>query len=257
MWQGTAETGLNRIELAEDQLELLGDMGMRIGMRAGTSPEIQEIAVDLEGDRTMLAARPARASRRRDFDPLRDSIRADLNRERSDLRRHARQTHARQTMEHRGRTRRHLELWTGLAALRLGLSDACSTPPVPLAALRHDDWRLGASCIRWTVVVERTAPPGPRAVSVGAGPIASAVTTAVRPLSVMLLPARMIAVTITRLLEKCHQRPHRLISTTIRAGRERGISGGGSDRDASEEDRCRQRRNPVTTKRTMHDGNSF
>jgi hypothetical protein len=94
-------------------------------------------------------------------------------------------------------------------------------------------------------------------VSFGTGPIASAVTTAVRPLSVMLLPARMIEVFIIRLLEKCHQRPHRLISTTIRAGRERGISGGRHYRDASEKDRCRQQRNPVTTKRTMHDDNSF
>jgi hypothetical protein len=94
-------------------------------------------------------------------------------------------------------------------------------------------------------------------VSVGTGPIASAFTTAVRPLSVVLLPARMIAVTIILLLEKCHERPYRLISTTIRAGRERGISGSRRHRDASEEDRCRQQRNPVTTDRTMHDDNSF
>ena len=259
MWHGTPETGLNRIELAEDQLELLGDMGMRVGMRAQTSPEIQQIAVDLEGDRTMLAARPAWASRRRDFDPLRDSIRADLNRERSDLRRHARQTHARETMGHWRRTRRCLELWTGLAALsalRLGLSDACSTPPEPLAALRHSsERRLRATCIRWTVI-ERTAPPGPRAVSFGTGPIASAVTTAVRPLSVVLLPARMIAVCIIRLLEKCHERPYRLISTTIRAGRERGISGGRRHRDAKEK-RCREEGDSAATKRTMHDDNSF
>jgi len=259
MWHGTAETGLNRIELAEDQLELLGDMGMRIGMRAGTSPEIQEIAVDLEGDRTMLAARPAKSPRRCDFDSLRDAIRADLNRKRSDLRRHARSAHARQTMGHWRRTRRYLKLWTGLAALsalRLGLSDACSTPPEPLAALRHSsERRLRASCIRWTVI-ERTAPPGPRAVSFGTGPIASAVTTAVRPLSVVLLPARMIAVCIIRLLEKCHERPYRLISTTIRAGRERGISGGRRHRDAKEE-RCREEGDSAATKRTMHDDNSF
>ena len=69
---------------------MLGNVGMRVGMLAQTSSEIQQIAVDLEGDRTMLAARPAKSPRRRDFDPLRDSIRADLNRERSDLRRHAR-----------------------------------------------------------------------------------------------------------------------------------------------------------------------
>ena len=93
--------------------------------------------------------------------------------------------------------------------------------------------------------------------SVGTGPIASAFPPAVRPLTVMLLPARTIAVTILRLLEKCHQRPHRLISTTIRAGRERGISGSRHYRDASEKDRCRQQRNPVTTDRTMHDDNSF
>ena len=259
MWHGTTETGLNRIELAEDQLELLRDMGMRIRMRARTAAEIQQIAIDLNGDRTMLAARPAWASRRRDFDPLRDSIRADLNRERSDLRRHARQTHARETMGHWRRTRRCLELWTGLAALsalRLGLSDACSTPPEPLAALRHSsERRLRATCIRWTVI-ERTAPPGPRAVSFGTGPIASAVTTAVRPLSVVLLPARMIAVCIIRLLEKCHERPYRLISTTIRAGRERGISGGRRHRDAKEK-RCREEGDSAATKRTMHDDNSF
>ncbi|MEN9663731.1 MAG: hypothetical protein RLZZ326_94 [Planctomycetota bacterium] len=259
MWHGTPETGLNRIELAEDQLELLGDMGMRIRMRAQTSPEIQQIAVDLEGDRTMLAARPAKSPRRCDFDSLRDAIRADLNRKRSDLRRHARSAHARQTMGHWRRTRRYLKLWTGLAALsalRLGLSDACSTPPEPLAALRHSsERRLRASCIRWTVI-ERTAPPGPRAVSFGTGPIASAVTTAVRPLSVVLLPARMIAVCIIRLLEKCHERPYRLISTTIRAGRERGISGGRRHRDAKEE-RCREEGDSAATKRTMHDDNSF
>lgn len=65
MWHGTTETGLNRIELAEDQLELLGDVGIRIGMRARmrvrTAAEIQEIAVDLNGDRTMLAARSAKS----------------------------------------------------------------------------------------------------------------------------------------------------------------------------------------------------
>ena len=259
MWHGTTETGLNRIELAEDQLELLRDMGMRIRMRARTAAEIQQIAIDLNGDRTMLTARPAKSPRRRDFDPLRDSIRADLNRERSDLRRHARQTHARETMGHWRRTRRCLELWTGLAALsalRLGLSDACSTPPEPLAALRHSsERRLRATCIRWTVI-ERTAPPGPRAVSFGTGPIASAVTTAVRPLSVVLLPARMIAVCIIRLLEKCHERPYRLISTTIRAGRERGISGGRRHRDAKEK-RCREEGDSAATKRTMHDDNSF
>ena len=251
MWHGTTETGLNRIELAEDQLELLGNVGMRVGMLAQTSSEIQQIAVDLEGDRTMLAARPAWASRRRDFDPLRDAIRADLNRERSDLRRHARSAHARKTMGRWRRTRRHLEL------LRLGLSDACPTPPVPLAALRHNsERRLRASCVR-RAVVERTTPPGTRAVSVGTGPIASAFPTAVLTLTVVLLPARTTAVSIIRPLEKRHERPYRLISTTIRASRERGISGGRRHRDASEEDSCRQQRNPVTTKRTMHDFNSF
>ena len=148
------------------------------------------------------------------------------------------------------RTRRHLEL------LRLGLSDACPTPPVPLAALRHNsERRLRASCVR-RAVVERTTPPGTRAVSVGTGPIASAFPTAVLTLTVVLLPARTTAVSIIRPLEKRHERPYRLISTTIRASRERGISGGRRHRDAKEK-RCREEGDSAATKRTMHDDNSF
>ena len=230
---GATETGLDRLELAEDQLELLRDMGVRIGMGAGGHPlELHLPAVDLDGDRTVH--RPGRANHGGDdFDPLGDTVRPDLQGERANLRRCPRRS-----VEHRRCGWRHPKWLTG--------------PAVRPGAAR----RLGASGIRWAVI-EGTTPPGPRAVSFGTGPITAAIPSAVLTLVVVFLRAWPPPITMLRLLEKSHEGPDRIVSATVRTRRSGGITGCRRHGDTSEHERCGEKGNSAATKRTMHDDTSF
>jgi hypothetical protein len=159
------ETGLDRIELAEDQLELLGDVGFR------------------------------------------------------------------RAVEDRRRERHGPELRTGHATLR--------NSPVR---------RLGAGGAR-QAVVEGATPPRSRAVSAGTRPITASFRSAVLMLAVVLLPVRTTTLPVVRPLEKCHQRADRLIGATIGVSRGRGLVRRSSDRNAAEEEGCREERDAAATER--------
>lgn len=263
------ETGLDGIELADDQLELSGDMGMRIGMRPRTSAEIQPTAVDLDGDRVMVGRRTTSGPRRHDLDPVRHAVRADLEREGANRLRRARRDHrrsrcARRAMGDRRRGRCDLEWPSGLTAVGLvaewrpRLSDARTTPPVIPAALRHDPAalrpgrRLGGSGVRWAVV-EGATPHRPRAVSTGSRPIATPFRSAV--LTVAVGPIRTGAVPGLVLLEERDQRAHGLVGAPVGGGGSGRLAGGTNDPDLDargKEERRREKRHAAPTDRHVH-----
>ena len=165
------ETGLDRIELAEDQLELLGDMGFR------------------------------------------------------------------RAVEDRRRERHGPELRTGHATLR--------NSPVR---------RLGAGGVG-QAGVEGTTPPRSRAVSAGTRPITASFRSAVLMLAGGPFPARTPTLPVVRLLKKRNQCADRLIGATIGVSRSRGLVRRSSDRNASEEEGCREEQDAAATERYVHGEN--
>lgn len=239
MRRGRTEAGLDGIELAEDHLQLMGDMGMRIWMRAWTSAETRLSTVDPDGDRTMVVHRAAGATRGSDLDPLGDTVRADLERERADRLRYARRDHRRRrkawwAVGDRWRRRREPEMWTGHAVLRLSPTR-----------------RLEASGVRGAVV-EGATPRRPRTVASGAGAFAAPFRSAVSMLSGGTFLARTPTLSLGWLLEKRHERPHRLVGATFSDCRGRDIAVGGRHRDTSEKDGSREEWNAATTDRKFH-----
>jgi len=111
-------------------------------------------------------------------------------------------------------------------------------------------------CTRWSVI-EGPTPPGHRAVSFGTGPIAAAVTSTVWTVVVVLLVTWTVPFPAVRLLEKGDECADRFVSAAVRAGRSRGIIGGGCSRDTPEDERCREKGDSAATKRTLHDDPSF
>jgi hypothetical protein len=229
------ETGLDCLELAEDDLELLRDMSMRIGMMAGHALELDLPPVDLNGDRTSLVHGPAwGVSGRRDFDPLGHAVGPDLESEGADLRRRSRRS-----VGHRRRRRAMAPLHPRAGAAR----------------------RLEASGVRSTIVerpTSRATPfksgavwPATRSAGLRSGRPALMATALVISRALGLVPAVMVF----RLLEKRHERPDGFVGTAIGAGRGRAIANGESRRQADEHDRRRQQRQAertAGTERKLH-----